>query len=389
MRRKAPVAVVGALVVLGACAEPASGISAPEHPSFRRVRVLVTEKDGTRAAVYDVADRELSAELGSAGDARSTSFDGALAFGEGTRPSIVLSGVAVVDHDDHVHVYKSRPAVVAEPGFVDASSRMLSRGGFLGVVARRATSDAPRVLLFREQSLRTAKRDVRELAGDAGDVAWVLPLSGERALVAARSGGPLLVASADSMAKTTISCAQPGLVATGARLAYLQCAGELVAIDLSGPEARELHRTALLAPPTGLEVHLRGTTVTIATADAVLGATATEPGMRALKPDVCLARRSPLDASNVFALAGGRLVWARDGRERSVPMPCVRGATDLALAPDHAFVVDGVVPKLVDVDLARGISREVPLPFTPGRLLVLGLDPDTVDVVEGAAHDGF
>ncbi len=378
-----------AALVLACTTEAATDAGAPEHPSFRRIRVLITESAGSRAAVYDVADREIVAVLDDAGDVRRTSLDGAIAVGDGPRPSFVTSGVAVVDHEDHVHVYKSPPARVGDSGIAEATSATASRAGYFGLSGRTAPTEPVSALLLRQQSLRTSKRDIRRVGPDGVDYAWVVPLDEARALAVPRDGAELVLLGPEAARAPLAPCAAPGpLGADGGHL-VATCGGELVVVTLAGAPTVSA-RVPLPAPLARIEPHVRGRSMTLHAEDGRAFVLEVPSGRNLdVRAPSCALARAPLDETGWLELAGGNLSWSRDGRPRELAVPRAPGRTRLATAPDHAFVAGPDAPELVDVDLARGIARRVALPFAADRVLVLGLDPETVDVTEGAAHDGF
>ena len=110
-----------------------------------------------------------------------------------------------------------------------------------------------------------------------------------------------------------------------------------------------------------------------------------------LPSETCALRIDPLDASRAIALGADGRVRTLDaagvelaGFGVSAPFAC--DAPDrprMAVAPEHAFVgrSDGV---LVDVDWARGATREIAIGHPASDVAVFGVEPENMNASVGA-----
>jgi hypothetical protein len=411
--RCAPTAVLAVALFAAACADgpAASPPAEPDstvgrHPSWRRLRALVADATTGRLSVFDAEDDEIVATLDVGTHASVAELDTgnhALAL-TADRAHFVDAGVSIVDHVDHIHIYKFPPKLRPFALPIGPSARFASNGGWLAGLPGRGP-EAAAVLSLREEDVAKSEAPPT-LSFEVGAEAprAVLPL-GDRLLVARAGGVEEWPAPAGPPAPLA-ACDDPrGATSAGPRAA-LACADGLLFVRPEGgayATAKVAYPAGLGAPPGRLRAH--------PTRSTVLG----ELGLRALMvadadtasahlldlpSDGCDAFLEPARGEHAVVLtAEGALVVIELASglvvrrvEVVAPFDCAATAArpHLAVAPERAYVTDPDAGKLHDVDLNAGrVALTLDVEGTPNEIVLLGLDLRNANVAPGAAHDGF
>ncbi|AGP41370.1 hypothetical protein [Sorangium cellulosum] len=417
------ITVLGAALGCSSEAEPGTGKSAggradaPEaerHTSWRRARVLVGDGRGGSLHVIDIEDEEVIAELDAGGPAAlhgTESGDYAVAVGA-EEVRFIRSGVAIVDHTDHIHIYKSPPKVLdlslpgASPGAFVSREAWLSIF-FDGTGQGGASAQA---VLVKEPSLNAEEPEIlslppvephRGLAAPLGDTFLVsFPPEDEP------GGLPLglNVLSAGGEVLEGVSSPCPGLrgqAAIGEEIAFA-CDDGLLLVGRDGgtTTARKLSYPRADARSFTLRSHVERTALIGDFGESTL--IEIEPADGAarffdLPAPVCHFELEPGRGEQAIALAADGNVYVLDlatakiaAHAAAVPAFQCDDAVrpGLALAPDYAYVTDPTGGEVHEIGLrSLTITRSYQVGGAPSAVVMMGLNLKNVNVAPGAAHD--
>jgi hypothetical protein len=405
---------LGALLASLACGTertpPAESYSSL-HTSWRRVRVLVADGEAGRLSVIDAEDEEVIARLELPAPVRLASTHTGN-FGLLLGPSglgFLASGVAIVDHVDHIHVYKSQPRV--HPFTLGAAPprSVVSSHGW--VVVSLPGSGPGAALALEEQSLLGPDPQPRTVTWPMTGAQPFVALPGQALLLDAgmlrvRSfPGPGTEAGTDRDLWPCQDAGEPAI--TPGRVA-LPCGEGLAVIDVPGGSGGALVSALVPYPdgkrPRSARIHPGNDAVVgdagdramlVATRDA--RATWSAGALPLVLPaEACAYGVEQRDGSRIVVLGADGVLrdFALDGTgarssARLVP-PFACDATvrpQLALAPERAYISDPASGVVHDVDLrTMRRVRGYPVGGKPGPMAVLGLDLKNANVAPGAEH---
>jgi hypothetical protein len=411
---RGPLPVAATLLVLlgtmglAGCGKGTPADPAPRHTSFRRVRVLVSDATAGRLWVIDAEDEEVIATFDLPApvtlDVTHTGAHGLLRGPDGLR--FLDAGVTIVDHDDHIHIYKAQPRL---------RPLALDRGPVVGVasgqgrIAAAFGGPAPSAVLLDEAAL--AAPDAPMLRPIPPPTAPLPPLPlGPHIVRVGVPGDPERVVAAPAAGEgAEIELGRcPGVrdARNDDRRVALVCEDGLLLIttDAGAPRAARLaYPAGLAAGPRLARLHARQAAVLVDAGPRgflVLGdGEAARPltPTPALTADVCdFDLDTGEDAALVALGADGRVHHIRlaNGATRSTgpltaPFACANATRPrLAVAPERAYVSDPEGGRVHDVDLVT-MTRARAYPLAggrPGPLVVLGVDPKNAHVAPGGEH---
>jgi hypothetical protein len=409
---------------------------ASRHTSFRRARIVVGDAERTRLTIIDAEDDEVVAELpleepadveatesgtfavvrprsaSAAGSATATPTAPSSTSAESGRARLLYGGVAIVDHVDHIHIYKY-PARLLDQVLPPARLHVRE-----GLAAALGTSDpsgqqAAMWIAREDEMVRGAPLSPVALAERPPHGGFAVPLSSSAVLVtrAAAAG----VAPDSLEVRTETGALQAGPFA---------CEGASAHVALGGAHVVSCNDEVLLLRTEGGTFDVRRVPATGTPAGALVAAPAARyaiarVGTRAIAFDSVAAVRveAPPEATGgaevcdvgadaahpdraVMLLSDGSIrSWtpnaaSHDG-DVQVSVISPFGCSDpvrprLATAPERAYVTDPSLGRVIDVDLRRGkVSKAFEVGGRPSSIAIVGVDAKNANVAPGAAHDGF
>jgi hypothetical protein len=411
--RRAPTLASAAALFAACAAEPAAPAPPPgpdptagRHTSWRRLRALVADAATGRLSVFDAEDDEFIATLDVGAPATLAATDTgnhALAL-TADRAHFVDAGVSIVDHVDHIHIYKFPPELRPFALPAGAGARFASNGGWVAGLPA-AGQNAAAVLAVREDDV--AKSEAPPMLSFAvGPEAprAALPLGG--GLLVARAGGveawptpagpPSPLAACDGARGATSAGARAAVACADGLLFVRHEGGAYATSKVDYPPGDRPTPGRLRAHPARAIVlgDLGPRALVVADADAATARALELPG------EVCDAFLEPARGEHAVALTAEGAVLTVELASGLVvrrvevvaPFDCAApGARPhLAVAPERAYVTEPGAGKLYDVDLAAGrVALALDVEGTPNEIVVLGLDLRNANVAPGAAHDGF
>ena len=381
-----------AMLLAAACgaqdAVVAQETEAPEaerHTSWRRVRVAAAEASG-RVHLYDAEDELVTDVVDAPAGALLATASGqhAVILPASGAPALALwSGVSIIDHDDHIHVYK-----------FPAELRPFPLGERRSVAVASAASD----VLFVDEAgavLHLNEDAVVKDGAAALRITWAaqarraVPLAGEVVVI-----GEDGVLHRGGEALEGAPCVGAGAVATAPGRAVVACGDGLLSLVAGEKPGR-------LGAPAGIETLALGAgeagPVVALTGEGALHV-ASEVGapFRVLAPrGWCRVAVDPGAPQRLVGLTEAgevRVLDAAEGRVLlTVPVApaAACGAAEgalLAVAPDRAYVASPGRPALLEVDTETGATVEHALAGAPVALTVLGVDVRNANVAPGAEH---
>lgn len=367
----------------GACSEDADGSAGgyvQRHFSWRRVRILIADAETGRLSLFDAEDEAVISQFTLPAPARvQPSFTGDHAIvATAAGAQFVRTGVSILDHVNHVHVYKDTPRLL-EPVFGASATTSVTSNSSL--ILLNFADPAQSRLLVDEVQPQTS----RPVEGTAPTL--VLP----DGLLQVDGPG---VATFETQASAPTTVALPGCdavvasAAAGGRIA-MACTGGFLLGERETwatsfvPDARAGTTKALLVHPSapGALAHVQdvagGTLINL-----VPGAPASAFPLPA---GSCHVAHEPAEGDAVVVLSakGAVHVLSRAGtsladvKDVLPPFSCEAALRPrLGLAPERAYVLDPRSAELIDVDLrSRRVAKRYPLGDRPVDFAVLGLDP--------------
>jgi hypothetical protein len=388
--------------------------AAERHTSWRRARVLVGDGRGGSLHVIDIEDEEVIAELDVGGPAAlhaTESGDYAVAAGA-SEVRIIRSGVAIVDHTDHIHIYKSPPKVLdlslpgASPGafvsreewmsvFFDGSEQSGASGQAVMVKEPSLNGESPEIVTLPPVD---PHRGIAAPLGDAFLVSF--PPEGERGSLPLG----LNVLGADGEIIEGVPSPCPGLsgqAAVGGEIAFA-CDDGLLLVGRDGGAitARKLPYPSADARSFTLRSHIERTVLIGEFGGSTLIEIEPENGAsRAFDfpAPVCHFALEPGRGEQVIVLAADGSVYELDlatsaiaARAAAVPAFQCDDALrpGLALAPDYAYVTDPAGGEIHELQLGSlAITRSYHVGGAPSAVVMMGLNARNVNIAPGAAHD--
>jgi hypothetical protein len=407
------------LAALAACGT-SSDKTAAEDPARLRLRLAVADAVEAKVSVYDVADREISSVV--ALDAQVTDIvashtgeTAVLIRQGGGAVQLLSSGVSVIPHKDHVHIFKSRPellgSAIEHPGSVNVAFGSGQWGAFFS--GSEESAPGANALVVSEEPWLQGTREPTTLEGSLSHRGYTLPVAGGL-LVTRRTEPSGSDARADSIEVIQggagagdispgkgeiVACAELEGAATNGDVAAFACRDGVVVVDSGGASSAPL---AYAGPRIVLLQSLAGKREMLATDEA--GAL--------FRLDLDDLRLTPVtfevracDAVLEIATAPRVVALGEDGRVRRWDLTADRamGTTEaavppfacdaavrphLAASPDRAWVSSPSTGEIVEVDTAGGgVVRRIAVGGSPGPIAALGLDPRNVDV--GLGNDNL
>lgn len=415
------ISVLGAVLGCSSEAEPGAGAGgradtpeAERHTSWRRARVLVGDGRGGSLHVIDIEDEEVIAELDAVGPAAlhgTESGDYAVAVGA-EEVRFIRSGVAIVDHTDHIHIYKSPPKILdlslsgASPGAFVSREEWLSIF-FDGTGPGGASAQA---MMVKEPSLNAEEPEVLSLPPVEPHRGLAAPLGGTFLVSFPPDDEPgglplgLNVLSADGEVVEGVSSPCPGLhgqAAIGGEIAFA-CDDGLLLVGRDGgtTTARKLSYPRADARSFTLRSHIERTALIGDFGESTLLEIEPEDGAARFfdfPAPVCHFELEPGRGEQVIALAADGNVYVLDlatatiaAHAAAVPaFPCDDAVRPgLALAPDYAYVTDPAGGEVHEIRLqGLTITRSYQVGGAPSAVVMMGLNVKNANVAPGAAHD--
>lgn len=408
-RRFAKLALFGVLAVHG-CRDEAPSAPAKPHASRLRIRLAVADLRAPTVAVYDVADREVVGRLTLAAPAgslvASQSGDTAVVVSKtGGEVQVLGGGVAVIPHDDHIHIFKSAPEVLGSPVAGKGPAAVAFAEGKWGIFFegdRTGGGGSATAVALTEEPWVQGTRVLVDVAAPTPHRGFTIPFAGEYLVSrAAAVGGPVAggvdFVAAGSAPQPLVDCPEMTAAAsTGAVVGFL-CAPGIVLLSAdrvaSAPVAlpdgsRPSELTALADQPFLLG---RGP------AGRVFGVELATRTANVLPVDgeACDAvlEIGTLPRGVVLTSAGRveRIELATKERRMTVSVVPSFACSDperprLAATPGRAWVTSPATGEIVELDTDTGATiRTIAVGGAPGSIAVLGLDARNADLSPG--HD--
>jgi len=409
------------LLLLGAAAIGVFGCGQSEEPrtvvarhvSYRRTRVAVADGQIGKISIFDAQDEEFGEPILTALPVLPVSTrSGTFAFLPGLEGSKFLaSGVSVMPHLDHIHIYK-RPAQVLTPHFgTTMPVALASNAGWL--VAMEAAAQSTQVLVMNERSLLRMESPsiamVKVPTSDSQSGGALLPLG--EILVVVWPGGKSVAYELGEMAPTPLAVELPDCVAfpSGPTQSVLSavagahgavaCEDGLLTVVANGLQIVRAQKTAW-PPGAGVPrsvltqiTNARFVVDLSASSFAVVDSTDLSTSARLVaKPGSdCGFTLDPSTGSSLVAMQlDGRIgQYALDGRAaavsvNSVVKPGICANWMVAVAPQRAYVVDRRDATFVDIDLrSMTVAARYSVGGDPVGLDLLGLDEANININQG------
>lgn len=385
MQRMQRRSLVLAILLAAGCNDAVETTAPSEHPSRLRIRIAVADRDAPSLVIYDVADRELAATLSLDAPAEalvaSQSGDTALAL-SGGRAQVVVGGVAIIPHKDHIHIFKSRPsllgAAVVRPGAVTTTFAE----GKWGLFFAGEEGSASTALTLSESAWMRGTHEAVEVARADPHRGFVVSVGGEmhasraQEIVAGGLECHEITAAASAGSIAVLACregiviAEPGVPARSPiALPAGMRPGALVAQARTPfAIARDAERVALIDLDAGTAVELSF----VSGACEVTLETGTEPRV------VALTSAGTLEVVDLPGLA-----------RRSFPATPAHACSDrarprLVASPGRAWVTVPTRGTVDEIDTASGVVlRAIPVGGVPGAIALLGLEARNADLAAG------
>lgn len=419
-----PLSVALLAVALGGCggeSAPTENFFGDRHTSWRRARVVVADADMGRLSVFDVEDDEVIAMLDIPAPVRvSATHTGNHALLQGPRGlAFLAAGVAIVDHVDHIHIYKAQPRLrnhvldgAAPPGLVS------SHDGWVVAYFAGASSGFGKAIALKEDDLMASGAPLpRNWEGHAGGaLVAAFPFAG--ALLGVRQNssgaGELVVVERDGEEpRSLLACSDPGdPVVAGARAAVPCREGVVVVVveaEGAGTATSSRYRATLVRYPGAVRARVLrahpGSDVLVGDQgpraflriDGSFAALSARELRADLPSDTCEFDLEPKDAGRVVTLsADGKVrsftLEGADLRTSKAGIPgfsCDGAAVRprMALAPERAYVTDPGRAALLDFDLRTvALARQHSIGGRPASIAVVGVDLRNANVAPGAEH---
>lgn len=377
--------LVLALLLAAGCNDDVETTASSEHPSRLRIRIAVADRDAPSLAIYDVADRELAATLSLDAPAEalvaSQSGDTALALSDG-RAQVVSGGVAIIPHKDHIHIFKSRPALlgaaVARPGavtttFAEGKWGLFFAGGEQGTEATAVT--------LSESAWMRGRHDAVEVERAAPHRGFAVSI-----------GGKTRASRAGDLVSDGLECTEITAAASAGSVAVLACREGIVIAEAGS-----------VRPPIALPVGMRPEALVaqartpfvlarsagrVALIDLGLGTAAELP----FASEPCEVTLETGTEPRVVALTGaGNLEIVELPRlaRRSFPAMPAHACSDrtrprLVASPGRAWITAPTRGEVEEIDTASGaLLRALPVGGVPGAIAILGLEARNADLAAG------
>jgi hypothetical protein len=409
------------LAALSAACGASSDTTAAEDPARLRLRIAVADAVEATVSVYDVADREISSVV--ALDARVTDIvashtgeTAVLVREGGGAVQLLSSGVSVIPHKDHVHIFKSRPellgSAIEHPGSVNVAFGSGQWGAFFS--GSEESAPGANALVVAEEPWLQGTREPTPVEGSLSHRGYALPVAGSL-LVTRRTHPTASDARADSIEVfqggargatgsappkgALVACAELEGAATNGEVAAFACRDGVVVVGADGAASAPL---AYAGPRIVLLQSLAGKREMLATDEAGALFRLDLDGLR-LTPVTFEVRAC--DAVLEIATPPRVVALGEDGRVRRwdlaadramgtseaavAPFACDAAVRPhLAASPDRAWVSSPSTGEIVEVDTAGGgVVRRIAVGGSPGPIAALGLDPRNVDV--GLGNDNL
>jgi hypothetical protein len=388
----------GSLLLLGLAAG-CGGESDPEadyqprHFSWRRVRIVISDAQSGRLSLFDAEDEAVTHSFDTGGPATvEPSFTGDHAVvTTATGVRLISSGVSILDHVDHVHVYKDVPRLLDVTIGTSRPASSSANGEHL-LFSFAGTNVATNAVLVNE---RKQPPSSIELSLGAGGKAILLSTGllefgvagalGWRPFDMVPSGEPREVPGAPT------SCTNAGLSRAVAGHAVLACSSGFLNVH----ESAGVVTTGFLANPAGgtameLMLHplwpaLTARTTTTGMLHFPTVDSGTQPTPWALPAGACDVALDPGagDRLVILSATGEVRLTLRDGSPLKLVGKVLPAFTcenpvrpRIAVAPERAYLVDPRSSELVDIDLRTAkVAARYTVPGQPAGLAILGLDP--------------
>jgi len=384
------------LVLACACSSESVVTNAGEHPSRLRVRLAIADANAASLVVYDVADEDLAAPvaLAAPADALVASYTGQSALVRSGRTVHVLSsGVSVIPHKDHIHIFKSKADLLGPALAVGEGFAAVFGGGAWGMTSVGPDANAFGAARVDEEAWIRGARELSAvaLASPPTAAAFVVPFL-EAPHVAA--GGRILDFAAPDRPSDLGGCTAPrAAVSNGVRAVFVCDEGFV----LSGPGApaepvalaegirpsrlASLHRQPLVIGRGDGDVRVVVDTESRAARIVRLGLTTCDEVLE-IGSGAFLTVLTTDGRVVRIDLASGAPTGEVGGLPACDPASAVHAR--IAATPGRAWITEPVGGNVVEVDTgAWRIRRRIAVGGSPHLITALGLDARNVDLAQG------
>ncbi|MBX3203315.1 MAG: hypothetical protein KF850_04085 [Labilithrix sp.] len=406
-RHVAKLALLGAFALHGCSIDDASSTPTKSHASRLRIRLAVADLHAPTMTFYDVADREvvghvmLDAPAGSV--VASQSGDTALVVPKnGGKVQVLGSGVAVIPHKDHIHIFKSAPEVLGSPIAGKGPAAFAFAEGKWGIFFEGdpAAGTSATALALTEEPWVQGTRVPVDVAAPTPHRGITIPFAGEYLVSRPPASGGTVAGGVDFIAagstpQPLFNCPEMTAAATSGRVVAFACAGGVV---LLGSDR-------IPSAPVALPENLK---------PSLLNALAEQPFLLGRDPagrvfGLELATRStsllPLDGEacdavleigttprGVVLTSAGHIerfeLATKDRRTTTAAVPAFACSDPerprLAATPGRAWVTSPATGEILELDTDAGTTvRRIFLGGAPGSIAILGLDARDADLSTG------